>query len=194
MEPTIYKPSIYKSAGIYKAEAGGGVSDCVEIAGKYYKTKKINNTIWITENLSYIDDNIYVGDTLTSLITALPTFNFYNFAAVVYLTNNANNIFNGWRVANIDDYQYLMDNYQWSDLLTSRFGGNNSSELNFECSGIYNGTNFDDQNDYGEYWIANDSYSNPADCFQIEKVNQNITIGHNYMRENYRPVRLCKDA
>ena len=36
MEPTIYKPSIYKGAGVYKTGAGGGVCEgkALEASGK----------------------------------------------------------------------------------------------------------------------------------------------------------------
>lgn len=45
MEPTIYKPSIYKGAGIYKigSEGGGGGGDLVLLKGT---SGNYNNTTW----------------------------------------------------------------------------------------------------------------------------------------------------
>ena len=68
MEPTIYKPSIYKGAGIYKtgAEGGGGIANQIpqefvykNILGKSYKCVEIESGIfWPIESLEYIDENI----------------------------------------------------------------------------------------------------------------------------------------
>ena len=64
MEPTIYKPSIYKGAGIYKigAEGGGGEGgETVEIDGKLYPVVTIGSQKWLGLNLDYAPVGVNIG-------------------------------------------------------------------------------------------------------------------------------------
>lgn len=75
MEPTIYKPSIYKGAGIYKdgAEGGGGGS----VGG--ITTKMIDSEVGI----KVVDENGYVGATLTDYFPHVGNTYYNNYAIVV---------------------------------------------------------------------------------------------------------------
>ena len=73
MEPTIYKPSIYKGAGIYKAGAAGG-GGAVAIT-----TKMIDSEVGI----KVVDENGYVGATLTDYFPHVGNTYYNNYAIVV---------------------------------------------------------------------------------------------------------------
>lgn len=98
MEPIIYKPSIYKGAGIYKAGSQGGGAGVyngagvykskskpnkIELGGKIYPLVEINGLLWTVYNLDFIFDNLNVGDHF------LP-----NSSAAWYYNNDENNY--GW--------------------------------------------------------------------------------------------------
>lgn len=76
MEPTIYKPGIYKGAGIYKAgaEGGGGGGGAVAIT-----TKMIDSEVGI----KVVDENGYVGATLTDYFPHVGNTYYNNYAIVV---------------------------------------------------------------------------------------------------------------
>lgn len=75
MEPTIYKPSIYKDAGIYKIGAGGGGGGSV--GG--ITTKMIDSEVGI----KVVDENGYVGATLTDYFPHIGNTYYNNYAIVV---------------------------------------------------------------------------------------------------------------
>ena len=70
MEPTIYKPSIYKGAGIYKAGAAGGGGGV-----PYLKN------IMPTTGVKVVDENGYIGGDFLGVY--YPSTNYYNNFAVV---------------------------------------------------------------------------------------------------------------
>lgn len=73
MEPTIYKPSIYKGAGIYKAGAGGG-------GGGGGGVPYLKN-IMPTTGVKVVDENGYIGGDFLGVY--YPSTNYYNNFAVV---------------------------------------------------------------------------------------------------------------
>ena len=77
MEPTIYKPSIYKGAGIYKAVAAGGGGGGGSVGG--ITTKMIDSEVGI----KVVDENGYVGATLTDYFPHVGNTYYNNFAIVV---------------------------------------------------------------------------------------------------------------
>ena len=88
MEPTIYKPSIYKGAGIYNTGAGGGgISNIIpqefvykNILGKSYKCVEIDNNIFFpVENLNFYDENIELNGDLSTNYTTTPKCAYYNY-------------------------------------------------------------------------------------------------------------------
>ena len=114
-EPTIYKPSIYNGAGIYNNGAGGGDTDTVEIGGKTYHVVTIDGKKWLGENLSFIfpeatiNPNGYPSTPAIwyNLISQYAYGYLYNYYAAKYI--NDNNLIPGWRVADIGDYQSLIN-------------------------------------------------------------------------------------
>lgn len=123
MEPTIYKPSIYKGAGIYNNGAGGGGGgggETVEIGGKVYPVVTMGSQKWITYNLDYIPAGVNVGG---SGEISTPNAWYYNNNETLYGWNNkkygllynfaAGEIVNssltdGWRVPSKSDYESLI--------------------------------------------------------------------------------------
>jgi len=129
MEPTIYKPSIYKGAGIYKlgAEGGGGGPNygSVVIGGRSYKTVKIGNKEWLAENLDYKWPGLDIGGNTTFNVPHAYYYNndedlynnvykcglLYNGYAVDYLEQNKSDLLpDGWRVSTETDYDDLYNN------------------------------------------------------------------------------------
>lgn len=102
MEPNIYKPSIYKGAGIYKG--GFGISNQIpqefiykNILGKEYKCIEIESGIfWPLTSLEYIDENIELITNSSNYNSSLPqamTRN-YGLNGELYYTIPARNIIN----------------------------------------------------------------------------------------------------
>ena len=90
MEPTIYKPSIYKGAGIYEtgAAGGGGTAGNViqqdfvykSILGKSYKCVEIDDNIFFpVENLNFYDENIELNGNLSTNYTTTTKCAYYNY-------------------------------------------------------------------------------------------------------------------
>ena len=77
MEPTICKPSIYKGVGIYKAVAAGGGGGGGSVGG--ITTKMIDSEVGI----KVVDENGYVGATLTDYFPHVGNTYYNNFAIVV---------------------------------------------------------------------------------------------------------------
>ena len=76
MEPTIYKPSIYKGAGIYKTGAGGGGGGGGSVS---IYTHMIDSEVGI----KVVDENGYVGATLTDYFPHVGNTYYNNYAIVV---------------------------------------------------------------------------------------------------------------
>ena len=121
MEPTIYKPSIYKGAGIYKAGAeggGGGGGDVAEIGGKKYNITKIGSQIWTCENIDWAFNGCVIGGAVSD---TEPRGNYYNDDELTYKENGLlynypalvslnDKLTGGWRVPSVDDFNLLKSN------------------------------------------------------------------------------------
>lgn len=142
-EPTIYKPSIYKGAGVYKIEGSGGgeyIPGTEVIGGKTYKTTLIGSQTWLSENLDLKWDGLEIGarDTYTDAVAAYYlndelTYGWngrkygllYNGTAHKYLIDNADTLTPGWHIPTNDEFQELknfIDNY--CDAVLLRDGSN----------------------------------------------------------------------
>ena len=77
MEPTIYKPSIYKGAGIYKAVAAGGGGGGGSVGG--ITTKMIDSEVGI----KIVDENGYIGASITNYFPHAGNTYYNNFAIVL---------------------------------------------------------------------------------------------------------------
>lgn len=87
MEPTIYKPSIYNGAGVYKT----GAEECgfpirqdfkeKEILGKIYKCVEISDNVFFPiRNLDYIDENINFITNSSQIDNNENQCNYFNFS------------------------------------------------------------------------------------------------------------------
>lgn len=157
MEPTIYKPSIYKGPTIYKAEAGGGgggsgtgpqydYDEFEEIAGKIYPIIKLNGIKWICENLDYHDENIPINQTISSSTTPAAWYYsknenvfgwngfrlglLYNDGAKKYIQNNRYTLFNGWRIPSMSEIANLINLDNSTETLKSVFWNSNGNNYN----------------------------------------------------------------
>ena len=119
MEPTIYKPSIYKGAGIYKAGGGGSLFEpgTTMINGVEYPTIKINGLTWLAKNFNALLDGIpvnpgsvatpgqfYPRDEYRDIYGML-----YNGAAVEYIEANKATICHGWHVPKKEEFDNLIN-------------------------------------------------------------------------------------
>lgn len=168
MEPTIYKPSIYKGAGIYKtgAEGGGGTFDIID---EYEPAEMPDGRIWTTKNLYMIQYNTKFGnvnsnsDRYTSFVTGTPNQSniiagglAYNFLQVQNFVANKNTFFPGWNIPTKTELETLRD----------AFGGNlknntfklqesatyNNGQIDYGATQIWTRTSYDSSFAYALYW------------------------------------------
>lgn len=113
----------------------------VEIGGKKYKTQKIGNQLWMTENLDYIFEGLNVGGaTLQDDVHAWYFNNdpeqseglLYNGYAAKYLAEHPELLPEGWRVPESSDFGKLQ----------VAVGGANTAGGKLKNPGTMNGTNY----------------------------------------------------
>ena len=113
----------------------------VEIGGKKYKTQKIGNQLWMTENLDYIFEGLNIGGaTLQDDIHAWYFNNdpaqseglLYNGYAAQYLAEHPELLPEGWRVPESSDF----------GVLQVAVGGANTAGTMLKNSGTMNGINY----------------------------------------------------
>lgn len=113
----------------------------VEIGGRKYKTQKIGNQLWMTENLDYIFEGLNVGGaTLQSDVHAWYFNNdpeqseglLYNGYAAKYLDEHPELLPEGWRVPKSSDFGKLQ----------VAVGGANTAGGKLKNPGTMNGTNY----------------------------------------------------
>ena len=147
----------------------------VEIGGRKYKTTKIGNQLWMTENLDYIFEGLNVGGaTLQSDVHAWYFNNdseqseglLYNGYAAKYLAEHPELLPEGWKVPESSDF----------GVLQVAVGGANTAGLHLKNPGTMNGINsyrfnglptgmirsngsFTDRNTYLRLWTPNMSQS-----------------------------------
>ena len=151
MEPTIYKPSIYKGAGIYKTGAGGGGGgEMVEIGGIKYNIISIGSQKWLDRNLYFTWSGLTINPN-TQTNTAYGAFKdldfqysvgmAYNKAAINYLVNHTE-LLNGFKVPSEQDFEDLISFVGDSNALCNDiWGGNDDYGFNLKPSGIFYSNN-----------------------------------------------------
>ena len=220
MEPTIYKPSIYKGAGIYKTGAeggggGGGEHGTVEIKGQVYNYTQIGSLLWLCENLNLQDENIILNPINWSQDLPLccyynngdqePYENYgllYNWFAAKYIQDNID--LNGFRVPTNDDFQTLLNYFGGTTnsglclkSTTNWSGGGNGIDLldfNFKGGGYRDNIgNYFMLNESGNMWSTTEQdVSNATYVYCI--YNSNAAIPNNYLKRTGFSIRLCKNA
>ena len=208
MEPTIYKPSIYNGAGIYKAGAeGGGGSEVVSIGGEDYDVVTIGNLKWITRNLNFK----YTGmvETANESTSGAGCYYqvggnnqtgyglLYNCMALNFIQSNLRN---GWRIPESSDFDNLVSSVN-NDIfaLLSKFGfqagnkqSNNSSGLSLYGGGYhYGGGAYNDIDYTTQLWCKFNLYNNTP--YKIFQCNGSYSSGIDGYK-NFRSVRICKNA
>lgn len=140
MEPTIYKPSIYKGAGIYKAGAEGGSGDDIyydsiePIADGFYKCVKVGNKLFMNE---FLQQPIY-----GAIVT--PYGALYKYDALFNSDGTMNSSFtnrpntSGWRLPTNDEFNNLFIELDAKQIdFKSKYGwyndgnGNGEKKLSF---------------------------------------------------------------
>lgn len=112
MEPTIYKPSIYKGAGIYKTGDEGGGFEGVEI----------NGVIWSKKNLDIVFDDLQIntllddqnpkpiaytnGNNPESFVSDYGYL--YNWYAIKYINEHKDELIKGWHIATEIEWDNLI--------------------------------------------------------------------------------------
>lgn len=113
----------------------------VEIGGKKYKTQKIGNQLWMTENLDYIFEGLNIGGaTLQSDVHAWYFNNdpeqseglLYNGYAAKYLADHPELLPEGWKVPESSDF----------GVLQGSVGGANTAGTMLKNPGTMNGVNY----------------------------------------------------
>lgn len=211
MEPTIYKPSIYKGAGIYKAgaEGGGGGNDygAVYFGDIYYPYTKIGSLYWTTSNLCFYGNGIqFRGDGNNTPIgkdwganggTVFLHGLYYNQKALVRLDEI---LPEGWRVAKKSDWINLFNEFggqaNCGKKILSKYtpmNGTNESGMNLFTIGYINGSNGTGLNSFVKIATpTNDGTNSESFIFRDgqNQVENNVT----QMSNGFTSVRICKDA
>ena len=147
----------------------------VEIGGRKYKTTKIGNQLWMTENLDYIFEGLNVGGaTLQDDIHAWYYNNdpaqseglLYNGYAAKYLADHPELLPEGWKVPESSDFGVLQNAVGGANIAGNRLknpgtmNGINYCDFNGLATGMIrsNGA-FTDRNTYLRLWTPNISQS-----------------------------------
>ena len=233
MEPMIYKPGAYKTPGVYKGaggiyngrgvyKIGGGPPFYVEgpeIEGKKYTAVKINEKIWLAENLdykfvsiggAYVPDPNYIRAWYVDNDENINGWNgrkrglLYTWNAVNYLEENKNNLLpDGWRVPTYDEYfelinfigsvdnagKILKKNVDW-DL---DWTGYNTWGLGIIPAGCFDGDGFRLSNDYAMIWSATEYNYGYAHDMRFNKSDAALPSPPGNAKQSGRSLRLVKD-
>ena len=219
MEPTIYKPSIYKGAGIYKGAAGGGGGGGdelgVKILNKWYRIIKANNLYWLAEDLradipgitfdgpaNGASFRIYDEDTTNFLAFGC----LYTWHCIQIIQNYLDLNNEGWRVPSTDDYIKLFDtvggqnncnlalqkkNEPWFNWWA---GNSQTDEIGFSKggSGFYENGSYSIRA-VGYAWTSNEVNSRASKMAAFRDNTLSVPF-ENESKNRFLSIRLCKDA
>lgn len=214
-------PTIYKGESIYNNGAGGGGGggggeQTVTIGGVEHKAKKINNLIWLVENLKAPFNFVHDGKSNTN---AYFTYDYgdgrteylYNLAAKQYLYNNPD-LLNGFRIPTKTDLDnliyyadpvgyngkpgyYLKSSQEWiydasyygADLLGFNLLPNCDSDWNWNETKL----SYTYNKNLGTFYIGDSNYG-----VQFGSTNRTALYSNTLGMDNKSgwPIRLCKDA
>ena len=187
MEPTIYKPSIYKGAGIYKAGAGGGGGSNFDFGQMLEPKTMPDGRIWATKNLimapfphgAEAPNGDPAGDYIMDRGICMDK------AALSFIVTNRGVICPGWNVPTRDEYQALFSacNFSYSTL--------NNAGFNIQLTGVKRNGAWDGFNQYAYYWTRTAggigtyrAYFKPSDPLDVNNASRD---------ESLLAVRLIKD-
>ena len=202
MEPTIYKPSIYKGAGIYKTGAGGGGGgggETVEIGGIKYNVISIGSQKWLDRNLYFTWAGLTINPN-TQTNTAYGAFKdldfkcsvgmAYNKAAIDYLVNHSE-LLNGFKVPTEQDFDELISFVVDSNSLCNDiWGGSDEYGFNLKPSGIF----YSSSNTWLDQTIAQLATTHyDSDFLYLKDLQPNSYTFESITKANAACVRLIKD-
>lgn len=195
MEPTIYKPSIYKGAGIYKAGAeggggGGGGETNVIIDGVEYPLVKIGHRIWTAADLASPNTGVWYDND--------SSFSNYGYGKLYSYSDVSNiQIPPGYRLPELQDYQDLVNsvNGETNKLCKSSDewiygGGTNESGFSAMPGGRYTIGIFDSLGDYGFYLTSTFDGS----YIYVLEINTGMYEFTTNRVSSKFSIRLCKDV
>lgn len=184
----------------------------VEIGGRKYKTARIGNQLWMTENLDYIFEGLNVGGaTLQDDIHAWYYNNdpeqseglLYNGYAAKYLAEHPELLPEGWRVSESSDFGVLQNAVGGANIAGNRLknpgtmNGINYCDFNGLATGMVrsNGA-FTDRNTYLRLWTPNISQTDDTAqqflTLESDKATATIVSFPNDQTVAYS-IRLVKD-
>ena len=190
---------MYKGKSIYKGGGGGSPvpppSDVSLIAGVQYHTVKINDQIWMKENLRCVLDNgfrWYSDDPEDYCIGGLYARSSFG--------DLRSKLSDGWRIPSMYDWDKLL-NYVYDEtgdtntayyLKSNSFGGNDQFGLNIYGAGYYDeyGDLYDKS--YAALW---ETWPNTNDHYYIfEDWRNEYFYANDPDNKSYCSIRLVKDV
>jgi uncharacterized protein (TIGR02145 family) len=216
MEPTIYKPSIYNGAGIYK-DCGtiyngngvynigyGGGGDTVDIGGHTYKTTTINGVRWLAENLILEFPGLIINPGGEPSYTAafFPDENYrynygflYNKYSVNHLINN-DYLLEGWEIPSKTDFENLFSyiggiSNAPNTLRYENWGGTNEYGFSAKPGGYYYDGYTKNVGIDTRFWTST-IYSNNGFYYRMFLDGSEATINTNGSEHNAFSIRLIK--
>lgn len=208
MEPTIYKPSIYKGTGVYNTGAGGGGGDTdyIEINGKKYNYVKIGNLFFTTKNLNEVLPGInYNSGRNTVSNCKYPNQGGQLQTATGLMYNclslqDIENAVEGWRIPTENDINNLYSQIGNDGLkIRSKFGwdyynyeSNDETGFNLIPTGYIRDANSYDFRNRAHMQMSYSGNYNSSPMLSIDNNGAKNTYYRSF--EYYAPVRLCRDA
>lgn len=213
MEPTIYKPSIYKGAGIYNIGAGGGgiVDTGEKIGDRFYKTIEIDGKIWLAENLDF-----NFAPSPANKVQSTPGcwyYNnnqneygwngkkwglIYNGYAARFLEQNKSNLCPGWHVPTMTEWNSLFNFLNVSlagkKLKSKPPEWNGTDDYNFTlfAGGYIYDNYFVSKGDLIRLWTST-SYGGSYDYGVVVSTNSDSANIQNHLLSQGNYIRLIKD-
>ena len=198
--PGIYnqETGVYNGAGVYN---GGDIN--IEIDGYKYKCVKINNKIWINENLKANLGSNKWYDNNPSYYEPLKCGRLYTYDSIQIINNYLQNNLHGWRVAEHNDYVELFSlvNHAYElkadiDFWKDSLPGTDIFGFGAIPAGSY-GITFNIFQNFGIFcgWFTKDLYSDSRAYVPSLNETDYLNTNNNSNRyDNMLPLRLCKDA
>lgn len=205
MDPTIYKPSIYKGAGIYKTgEGSGGGGEYALIGGRSYRTCRIGGQTWLAENLDFVFNGVSInpGGWPTNPAAFYQNNSYrqtygllYNWYAVNLLETNKSQLIPGWHVPTKAEFETLISTIGGNSQATgtmrdSSWGGDNRWGFSALPSGYYNDSNFLHINNLTDFWTATEYNTSSAYFWQLRPDHAGLD---DIDKRNGFVLRLVKD-